>query len=77
MDEEYENLYYITFMKSIGEIQSEGNPCLNDVVVVCGKGNSRKEYRISAVVLATISPVFKVIRLSKVGVSLCMVKKQF
>ena len=60
-DLERENLYFVDFMKNIGNLHSEKNPIFNDVVVVCGQGERKKHYRVPAIVLAAISPVFKVI----------------
>ena len=59
--QEGSDLYFVDFMKSVEYLHAEQNPIFNDVVVVCGQGVSRKEYKIPSIVLAAISPVFKVI----------------
>ena len=58
--QECSKLYFVELMKSIGNLQAEKNPVFNDVVVVCGQGQSKKQYRVPAIVVAAISPVFKV-----------------
>ena len=58
---ERDNLYFGNFMRYIGDLQTENNPIFNDILVVCGVGSSKIDYRISSILLAAISPVFKVI----------------
>ena len=55
------HLYFTDFMNNVGKLQAEQNPIFNDVVVTCGKGNNRCQYRMPGIVLAAICPVFKVI----------------
>ena len=54
------DLYFVDFMKSVENLHAEQNPAFNDAVIVCGQGDSRRQFRIPSVVLAVISPVFKV-----------------
>ena len=55
------DLYFADFMKSVENLHAEQNPSFNDAVIVRGQGDSRRQFRIPAIVLAAISPVFKVI----------------
>ena len=55
------DLYFADFMKSVERLHAEQNPAFNDAVIVCGQGDSRRQFRIPSVVLAAISPVFKVL----------------
>ena len=59
--QEGSDLYFADFMKSVENLHAEQNPTFNDVVIVCGHGESRRQFRIPSIVLAAISPVFKVI----------------
>ena len=54
------DLYFVDFMKSVEELHQEQNSTFNDASIICGQGSSKKEYRIPAAILASISPVFKV-----------------
>ena len=54
------DLYFVDFMKSVEELHKEQNSTFNDAFIICGQGSSKKEYRIPAAILASISPVFKV-----------------
>ena len=58
------DLYFVDFMKSVEELHEEQNPIFNDTVIICGRGTTKKQYRIPAVILAAICPVYKV---SKIG----------
>ena len=54
------DLYFVDFMKSVEELHQEQSSTFNDAIIICGQGISKKEYRIPGVILASISPVFKV-----------------
>ena len=57
---ENSDLYFVDFMKSVKELQEENNSIFNDALIICGQGTTKREYRVPAVILAAISPVFKV-----------------
>jgi hypothetical protein len=59
--QEGSDLYFADFMKSVESLHAEQNPTFNDVVIVSGQGESKRQFRIPSIVLAAISPVFKVI----------------
>ena len=58
---ERDDLYFSNFMRYIGDLHAENNPIFNDIVVVCGAGQSKVLFRTSSILMASISPVFKVI----------------
>ena len=64
------HLYFTDFMNNVGKLQAEQNPIFNDVVVTCGKGNNRCQYRMPGIVLAAICPVFKVINIFYAPISI-------
>ena len=54
------DLYFVDFMKSVEELHGEQNPIFNDALITCGRGTTIKQYRVPAVILAAISPIYKV-----------------
>ena len=54
------DLYFVDFMKSVKDLQNENNSIFNDAIIICGQGTTKSQYRVPAVILASISPIFKV-----------------